>query len=131
MSVAEDVEEQRLRATKYPKLHVLTGGKGPPDDPTDGHNWLGEYVPGTTFVSMRRSSKDCDYELFHVVFTTPEVFLLQWVLPDGKIWDKHVDPVGFSKLMKPGVILGIHKPEASKEDTDDERNRTNRLPDLV
>lgn len=105
----EEVEALALRATKYPNFRVASGGKGPPDPPEDDTNWLADYLPGTTFVSMRRNSKDCDLELFHVMFNTSEVCLLKWELPDGKVWDKYVTPTGFSKLMKPGIILGVVK----------------------
>lgn len=134
MSVVEDEEMFRveaLRATKYPNFRVATGGKGPPEEPTT--NWVAEYEVGTTFCTMKRSSQDCDFELFYVLFKSlPEVMLLKWQLCDGKILDKYVDPVTFSKLFKPGVILGVIKPEASKEDTEDgNSNRSDRPRDLV
>lgn len=110
MSVAEDVEEHELRDTNYPKFRVLTGGKGPPELPSD--DWLSEYEVGTTFVSMKKTSQDCDFELFHVLFKSlPDVILLKWQLCDGKILDKYVEPKTFSKLFKPGVILGVQRLE--------------------
>lgn len=107
MTNAEEQEDE-LRETKYPKFRILTGGKGPPEPP--GENWLAEYESGTTFVSMRINNRDGDYELFHVSFKSlPDVMLLQWQLPDGKIWDRYVDPEVFSKLFKRGVVLGVIK----------------------
>lgn len=107
MSAAEDLEEPTFRSTKYPKLSILTGGKGPPVEPTD--DWLSDFEVGTTFVSMPRVTYDVDYELFFVVHKQPEVVLLKWILPDGKVWDKYVNPMSFSKKFKPGVILGVNK----------------------
>ena len=50
MTNAEEVEEQELRETKYPKLRVLTGGKGPPEDNGPGVNWLSDLAKGTMFI---------------------------------------------------------------------------------
>lgn len=133
MNVATD-EEPELRATQYPKLRVLTGGKGPPEPPDDGVNWLAEYVVGTTFVARHRSSKEVDLNLYLVVFKSlPGVILLQWQLPDGKVLDYYVDPERFSKQFVSPTILGIvPMREASEEDTDHgNSNRTDRSPDLV
>jgi len=129
MTNAEEAEEQELRATKYPKFSVLTGGKGPPDEPSD--DWLSVYEVGTTFVSMKKNSQDCDYELFYVLFKSlPDVILLKWQLYDGKVLDKYVEPRVFSKLFKPGVILGITRP--SEEDTEDGNcNRPDRPTNMV
>ena len=122
---AEKDEEQTFRATKYPKLTILTGGKGPPSEPTD--DWLSAFEVGTTFVSMPQVTYDVDYELFFVVHKQPEVVLLKWILPDGKVWDKYVHPASFSKKFKPGVILGVNK---GNEDDKGQRD-LNRSPNLV
>lgn len=133
MTNLEEEEAEELRPTKYPNFRVASGGKGPPDPPDEyGHDWLSTYEVGTTFCTMRINSKDCDFELFLVLFKSSEVVLLQWRLPDGKIWDKYVSSPVFSKMFKPGVILGVLKPEASEEDTDNGySNRSNRPADLV
>lgn len=132
MNVATD-EEPELRATQYPKLRVLTGGKGPPEPPDDGVNWLAEYVVGTTFVARHRNSKEVDFNLYHVLFKSlPGVVLLKWELPDGKMLDYYVDPQRFSKQFVSPVILGVVQLEASQEDTNNgNSNRTDRPPDLV
>lgn len=135
MSMQEMDEEEELRVTKYPNFRVATGGKGPPDGPVD--NWLAEYEVGTTFVARQRNSKEVDYNLYYVLYKDlPEVVLLKWQLPDGKVLDYYVDPVRFSKLFSEKKILSVIKPkeEPRKEaevSEDGNSNRTNRPPDLV
>lgn len=117
MSVQEVIEDEELRETKYPQLRVLTGGKGPPEGPVD--NWLAEYEVGTTFVARSRNSKEVDYNLYYVLYKDlPEVMLLKWQLPDGKVLDYYVDPVRFSKLFPERKILGIQKPEEHQKDAE-------------
>lgn len=127
MNVAEELEDTELRETKYPRFRVATGGKGPPEPPEEKDNWLSDYECGTTFVSMRINSKDCDFELFTVVFKDipekPNVMLLKWFLPDGKIWDKYVEPKTFSKMFKRGVVLGVIRNEV------EDGNRSSDWPD--
>jgi hypothetical protein len=116
MSVAEDTEEE-MRETKYPRLRVLTGGKGPPTPPDNPEgNWLATYEVGTTFVARSINSKEVDYNLYHVLFKNlPEVVLLKWQLPDGKILDYYVDPARFSRKFENQVILGVYKLEEPEQ----------------
>jgi len=112
MTNAEELDEEELRPTRYPRLRLLTGGKGPPEPP-DGSsdNWLAEYDIGTTFVARHRNSKEVDYNLYYVLFKNlPEVVMLKWQLPDGKVLDYYVDPERFSKMFEDHVILGVNKP---------------------
>lgn len=108
------------------KLRVITGGKGPPEEPTE--NWLGDMSPGTSFVARERNSKNVDFNLYHVVFKREGVMLLKWELPDGKLLDYYVDPKRFSSRFVDPVILGIVNLEealqAPKEVEDEQRNRT-------
>ncbi len=136
MSVAEaekDTEMEELRATKYPRFRVATGGKEPPGPSDPIHNWLADYEVGTTFVARHKNSKDVDYNLYRVIFKwLPEVVLLKWQLPDGKLLDYYVDPERFSKDFKNPSILGIVKPPEEVEDNGNkQRNRTDRLANLV
>lgn len=110
MSVVEDTDPEGLRGTNYPRFRILTGGKGPPELPEK--NWLADLVPGTTFVARDRNSKEVDSNLYHVLFISlPEVVLLKWELPDGKLLDYYVDPERFSKRFELRKILGIIKQE--------------------
>lgn len=134
MSIQEMHEEDEFKDTKYPHLRVATGGKGPPEGPVD--NWLAEYEVGTTFVARHRNSKDVDYNQYYVMFKAlPEVVLLKWILPDGKLLDYHVDPVRFSKAFPEHVILGVIKQEEPQKEAEvsenGNSNRTNRPPDMV
>lgn len=120
MSAAEDLEDTEFKGTKYPHLRVLSGGKGPPDGPVD--NWLANLEIRTTFVARHRNSKDVDYNQYYVLFKSlPEVVLLKWILPDGKLLDYYVDPVRFSKQFPDYVVLGVDKeqePEQQAEVSD-------------
>lgn len=123
MNTAEDIEE--LRETKYPKLRVLTGGKGPSEPPKEG-NWLAELAEGTTFVARDRNTKDVDNNLYHVLFRAlPEIMLLKWELPDGKLLDFYVDPERFSNKFVLRKVLGIvqlqSEPEPGPPGTDEDR----------
>lgn len=135
MSVQEMVEDTELRETKYPQLRVLTGGKGPPEGPVD--NWLADYEVGTTFVARHRNSNEVDYNLYYVLYKDlPEVVLLKWQLPDGKVLDYYVDPVRFSRLFPEKKILSVIKPEEeprkeAEVSEDGNSDRTNRPPDVV
>src|SRR5688572_32931717 len=100
-----DMTEQKLKDTKYPKFRVLSGGKEPPDEPSE--DWLSTYVPGTSFVARERNSKNVDFNLYHVIFVRDEVTLLKWELPDGKLLDYYVDPKRFSNRFVDPVILGV------------------------
>lgn len=137
MSVAEDREEDELRVTKYPKLRVLTGGKGPPEPPEEGVNWLADLIPGTTFVARHQNSKEVDWNVYHVVFShLPEVMFLKWELPDGKLLDYYVDPGRFSRKFKDWVVLGIVKLEPREvaeggDDGNGNGDRSDRPADVV
>lgn len=107
MTVAEDREEE-FKDTKYPHLRVATGGKAPPEGPVN--NWLAELEVRTMFVARHRNSNDVDYNQYYVLFKSlPEVVLLKWILPDGKLLDYYVDPIRFSRMFPEHVILGVDK----------------------
>lgn len=116
MSVAED--EQMFEKLDRPKLRLLTGGKGPPiEPPLNGPNWLADQEIGTSFVARHQNSKEVDYNQYFVLFKhLPEVVLLKWILPDGKLLDYYVDPERFSKKFQDYVILGVNTPQEHLED---------------
>lgn len=121
MSVQEMHEEDELKDTKYPHLRVATGGKGPPEGPVD--SWLAEFEVGTTFVARHRNSNEVDYNLYYVLYKDlPEVMLLKWQLPDGKVLDYYVDPVRFSRLFPERKILGVQKPEEPQQEAEVSEN---------
>lgn len=114
---AIEVNEDEFKDTKYPHLRVASGGKGPPEGPVD--NWLADFEVGTTFVARQLNSKEVDYNLYYVLYKDlPEVMLLKWQLPDGKVLDYYVDPVRFSKLFSEKKILGVIKPEEHQQDAE-------------
>jgi len=132
MSVAEDIETEELRATKYPKLRVLTGGKGPPEPPVTSPNWLSTLKRGTVFI-CRANDKQVDYELYFMLYKSDSFCLIQWQMPDGKVWDRRVDPVLFSNQHKNYEVLQVYDLDKEKEelqssdgenDGHDERDRT-------
>lgn len=103
-----DGDTDKFKNTKYPHLRVAAGGKGTPEGPVD--NWLADLEPRTMFVARHRNSNDVDYNQYYVLFKSlPEVVLLKWILPDGKLLDYYVDPVRFSKMFPEHVILGVDK----------------------
>jgi hypothetical protein len=132
MSVAEDIEEDTLKPTKYPKLRVLTGGKGPPEPPKTGHNWLSTLEKGTIFI-CRANDKQVDFELYLLLYKSDTFALIQWQMPDGKVYDRRVDPVLFCNNHRDYEVLQVYKineekeePQGSDGETDghDERHRT-------
>lgn len=131
MSVMEQVEEQELRETKYPLLRVLTGGKGPPEEPTT--NWLKDFIVGTVFA-CRVNKNTVDWEMYHLVHKFERIYLLMWELPDGKVWERRVDPIIFSKLYKDFEVIAIQKKEeleALEGETNGDSNRPDQSGGLV
>lgn len=130
MNVAVNVDELTQEVVNAPKLRLLQGGKGPPDDPREGHNWLAELDVGTTFTCRDKRSQEVDLNLYHVVFKSGEdVILLAWRLPDGKMLDYYVDPKRFSKKNEHLTILG--KQPVSNEEHDDEQRNQHRPADVL
>jgi len=124
MSTVEDLEDREDQPHTGWVPRVITGGKGPPDPPGSGENWLAKMVPGTTFVARHRRSNEVDYNLYHVTFRSlPEVVLLSWQLPDGKILDYYVDPERFSKDFKDYKILGIIQATPPDQGEEDDSNQ--------
>lgn len=107
MSMVESVEEQELRVTKYPQLRVLTGGKGPPEEPST--NWLKDFQIGTVFA-CRASVNTVDWEMYYLIHKFEKIYLLKWELPDGKIWERRVDPVLFCKQHKDYEVIAVQEP---------------------
>lgn len=117
MSAVENLEDTEMRETKYPHLRVATGGKNPPEGPTN--NWLAELEVRTSFVARHRNNNDVDYNQYYILFKSlPEVVLLKWILPDGKLLDYYVDPVRFSKMFPDYVVLGIDKIQEPQEEAE-------------
>lgn len=113
MNVATEVEEEDLRTTKYPKLRVLTGGKGPPEPPTD--TWLLDLEVGSVFVA-RQNDKACDWEMYFLISKmNDDLYLLNYSVPDGKVWSRHIDPKLFCNHHRDYKVLWVHK---QQEETD-------------
>jgi len=133
MSTVENINPEEEPVPKPWVPRVITGGKGPPEPPSAG-NWLSALRPGHTFV-CRQSEKSVDYELFHVVFVKENMYLLKWVLPDGKLWDKYVDSKLFSNHYRDHKVMGfIDLTEEAGDDNEHDfgqGDRPDRSRDLV
>lgn len=132
MTNTEELEEQEDQPHVGWKPKVITGGKGPPDEPTT--DWMSALSAGTTFV-CRQNTSTVDGELYMLVFKGEQFFLLKYCLPDGKIWDRYVSPKSFCKIYKEYEVLGIKQEEQKApegdEDVHEQRNRTDRPADVV
>lgn len=118
--VAVVTEEETLRGTKYPKFRVLTGGKGPPEPPVGEDNWLQSLEVGTVFA-CRQGVKTVDWEEYYLIAkVSDDLFCLKVSVPDGKVWDRRVDPKLFCNHHKSYKVLWVHKQEET--DGTDERD---------
>lgn len=97
---------------KYPRLRLITGGKGPP---TTGSDWLSALKRGAVFTCKRKGLPDL--ELLIIAFKHAKTI----VLVDGlnqsprKAWD----PVEFCKLYSLFEIIeeGGQLPEGEENDS--------------
>lgn len=123
MNVAVD-DEEVLRATQYPKLRVLTGGKGPPEPPKDtGDNWLSLLEVGTVFA-CRQGEKTVDWEEYYLIGKIDEdLYVLKMSVPDGKVWDRRVNPKLFCNLHRSYKVLWVHKQQQEIENDPEQRNQ--------
>lgn len=133
MTSTEELEDREDQPHTGWVPKVIQGGKGPPEEPTD--DWLTPLEVHTTFV-CRQNKTTVDGELYHILFKGEEFFLLKYYLPDGKIWDRYVNPKSFCKVYKEYEVLGIHKQEVLEapeeiEDEPEQRDRTDRPTDVV
>lgn len=126
MSAVENInpEKEPVPASWVPR--VITGGKGPPGGSGPVHNWLVDLPIGTTFVAQPVGS-EVEMNLYHVDYSSEEVCLLTWRLPDGKFLDMYVNPDGFCKRHKNYKVLGVtpiaqeQEEEHGKYDPDGDR----------
>jgi hypothetical protein len=103
MSAVESIEHEDIR----PQLRVLTGGKGPPEPPKEvGNNWLSELQLRSVFA-CRQNDKTLDWEVFFLVHKFEEIYLLKWEMPDGKTYDRRVDPKIFSNLYRDYRLIDV------------------------
>lgn len=107
MSAVEDLEDREEQPHVGWVPRVITGGKRPPEEPEI--DWLTPMEDYSTFV-CRQNKNAVDGELYHIVFKGSKFYLLQWDLPDGKVWSRYVHPPSFCKLYKEYELLGVHKP---------------------
>lgn len=86
--IAKEEEEHTA-----PKLKLITGGKGPPDDPNNP-DWLSELDNHTTFLAQNK--KDTTFALgqFTIVLKGEKAIL---VLVQGSKEPVWVDPVRFTR----------------------------------
>ena len=115
MNVQTDLEEEEFRATKYPNLRVATGGKGPPEGPVSSFNWLAELEVGTVFW-CRSNDKTVDWEeYFLIAKVDKDSYLLKMSVPDGKVWDRRVEPRLFSNQHREYKVVFVHPQQQEEE----------------
>ena len=106
MSMVEKIEEEELRVTKHPYLRVLTGGKGPPEAPSE--DWLSKLSLGQWFLCKRKDNK-IDVILFMVKYKfTKNVLLYSNLNQEFKVI---VDPVEFCKIHELSEVLSLEEQE--------------------
>lgn len=130
MSAAEQHEELEFKDTKHPHLRVARGGKGPPEAPAD--NWLETLEIGTVFA-CRANATTVDWEMYFLVHKFLNIYLLKMETPDGKVWERRVDPKMFCKHYRVHEVIA-HYPqvkEEAPEGDDDDSDRTDRPRDVV
>lgn len=121
MSVAEDTNLED-RTVQYPKLRLLQGGKGPPEPPRQEDNWLNKFSVGTVFC-CRQSDKTVDWEEYYLVSKIDEdLYLLKVSVPDGKVWERRVDPRLFCNHHKDYKVLWIIKQEEHEDASTEQRD---------
>lgn len=111
MSTQEQLEETEFRDTKVPHLRVATGGKGPPEGPVD--NWL-EKLSTRTVFACRANTNTVDWEMYFLVHKYTDIYLLKVETPDGKVWERRVDPKTFCKHYRDYREIA-HYPEVEEE----------------
>lgn len=123
MTVIEDQEEQR----KPWIPRVITGGKGPPETPSE--NWLASLPVRTQFV-CRLNNKTIDWEMCFLYHKFEEIYLLKIEMPNGDHYERRVDPQLFSNLYRDYRVIHIYPPikieeiEAPKGDDNGNSYRT-------
>ena len=122
MTVAEQLEETEFRETKTPFLRVATGGKGPPEGPEPTDNWLSTFDIGTVFA-CRANANTVDWEMYCLMHRFTNIYLLKMETPDGKIWERRVDPKMFCKHYREYEIIAVYNIEAPEGDDDGSREQ--------
>lgn len=126
MSVAEELEETEFRETKTPFLRVATGGKGPPEGPTEPVvNWLETFQIGTVFA-CRANKNTVDWEMYSLMHRFTNIYLLNMETPDGKVWERRVDPIQFCKHYREYEVIAVYNLDKEAPKGDDDGNREQR-----
>jgi hypothetical protein len=50
-----------------------------------------------------------------MLFNSEKFCLIQWQMPDGKVWDRRVDPVLFSNTHRDYEVLQVYNLEKQEE----------------
>ena len=104
-----DPEKEPIPASWVPR--VITGGKGPPEGPTSGENWLLNLDVGTVFL-CRQGKKTVDWEEYFLLAKPAfDIYYLKVSLPDGNIWTRRVDPKLFCNHHKDFQVLYVQQQE--------------------
>lgn len=127
MSAVENINPEKEPVPRGWVPRVITGGKGPTDPPSEppkSDDWLAELEVGRYFLT-RVNDHTIDFELYYVRHKAGEWMLLEWNLPDGKIWDRYVNTKRFSALYNEHHLLGYH-PEHQHLQIEGETNERDR-----
>ncbi len=112
MSAVENInpEKEPVPASWVPR--VITGGKEPPDGGgtlPPAKNWL-ETLPVRTVFACRANVNTVDWEMYFLVHKFTNIYLLKMETPDGKVWERRVDPKMFCKHYRDYEVIA-HYPE--------------------
>lgn len=105
-SVEQHEEETEFRETKTPFLRVATGGKGPPGNDGPADNWL-ERLEIRSVFCCRPNVNTVDWELYFLVHKFTNIYLLKMETPDGKVWERRVDPKMFCKHYRDYELIAV------------------------
>lgn len=121
MSAVENInpETHPIPASWVPR--VITGGKGPPEGPTTGDNWLSQ-LPLRAVFACRQNDKTVDWEIYTLMHKFEDIYQLVWEMPNGNLFTRRVHPQLFSNLMRDHRFIDIlpdpYEQEAPQGDND-------------
>lgn len=109
MSGVENIDPEKAPIPRAWVPQVITGGKGPPEGPTNYDNWLSLLEVGTVFL-CRQGEKTVDWEeYFLLAKPTENIYYLKVSLPDGNIWTRRVDPRLFCNYHRDYQVLYVQQ----------------------
>lgn len=127
MSAVENINPEKapIPAAWVPRL--ITGGKGPPEDPPVKDNWLIRLQTGTVFC-CRANDKTVDWEEYALIGRpSMDLFYLKVSMPDGNIWTRRVDPKLFCNHHREYFVLFVQQQEQQEPEENNDCGECNPL----